>query len=608
MIKKTQLTVVIPATKVRPNLDSLTHNLIFTKKYGYKVVLIHDIKDDESSDLLKNLLCEYENVLLIEGHFGSAGLARNQAIPYLDTDWVVFWDSDDKVIPNNFLHLLNKTQTEESFIGIGNFETVNHQNLENLKFNKMSKLKTNVVTHPGLWRYIFNMESISGLKFSNSTYGEDVQFICEVLSRNPKITTANIPIYQYKTYSETQATFKVDQTAFNLAALQRMAILIIEGSLDKQNLILKIFIRQNYSLIKRSKLKLKIKITLSEIKLLLKQKTTSRINAIFMLFSVLIKPEIKIFNNCERRLNSIYLHGGLGNQLFQLSEMMERFSVNEFDVISNSKNIFDKYNLTCPEKSPITQNKILNYKISRLVERKAINFVLKLNYLAQMDLKSLNFAVKVFEKAYLYFLQITVFRGYIIVSDSLASNNFSSFSSKPYLFIGYFQSKKNNLSESTIEYLKSLFEFDARKKITEYRSLQVKDNPLIIHIRLGDYKEFRNLDVLDGNYFSEAIGLMNELFEYNKIWLFSNDPSRAVTFLPKYLIEKTVNMENISDNDLDKFQLMRLGKAYIISNSTYSWWAVRLSENFDPMVIAPSRWFNMQRNPQDLIPNKWRLI
>jgi hypothetical protein len=176
------------------------------------------------------------------------------------------------------------------------------------------------------------------------------------------------------------------------------------------------------------------------------------------------------------------------------------------------------------------------------------------------------------------------------------------------LFIGYFQFKKNNLSASTISYLKGLLEFDAKIGMVDFRGLSNENCPLIIHVRLGDYKEFENLDVVDDNYFRKAIEVVNPIFEYRKVWLFSNDPVRALKLLPDYLIEKTVVMEDISSNDLDKFQLMRLGQAYIIPNSTFSWWAVRLCENSEPIVIAPRRWFKSQKNPRDLIPNEWILI
>lgn len=603
-----ELTIVIPATRVKNNLESLKHNLVFAKRCKFQVVVIHDIKDDESSELLKSLLAEFKNVLLIEGHFGSAGVARNQALPQIKSEWVVFWDSDDLIIPNNFLYLLNKTKMEKSLIGIGNFETLKFREKKSMATRTISKLNKNLITHPGIWRYIFNKKSIVNLEFSASTLGEDVQFICQALSQNPQITTTNIPIYRYIVNLKSQVTANTTKDDFNLLTLQSISKLILKNSVSNYILIFKIFVRQSLSIIKRGSLSTKINTIILVFGFLYRQRVVSIFNVILIMISVLFRAKVKISDDNGKKLNCMYLHGGLGNQLFQISEALERFSVNEFEVISNSQDVFENYNLVCPRELPIRQNLNLSRSISHVMRKKAINLVLKLNYLIQMDSKAINLLFSFLEKTYLNLLQKTLFWNYMIVSDRVALRNFTNDSLKPYLFIGYFQFKKNNISSATINYLSNLIEFNSENDMENFRKLANEDLPLVVHVRLGDYKNFENLDVVHESYYNSAIEYMSSIHIFRKIWLFSNEPNRAINLLPTHLSEKVVVMEGVSEIDLDKFQLMRLGKAFIIPNSTFSWWAIRLSEKSDPIAIVPSRWFLYQKSPEDFIPRGWIMI
>jgi hypothetical protein len=58
----------------------------------------------------------------------------------------------------------------------------------------------------------------------------------------------------------------------------------------------------------------------------------------------------------------------------------------------------------------------------------------------------------------------------------------------------------------------------------------------------------------------------------------------------------------------ETLEIMRLGKAYIIANSTFSWWGAMLSKSENPLVICPDIWFKSQAEPLDLIPSSWKRV
>ena len=74
----------------------------------------------------------------------------------------------------------------------------------------------------------------------------------------------------------------------------------------------------------------------------------------------------------------------------------------------------------------------------------------------------------------------------------------------------------------------------------------------------------------------------------------------------RFLISETGN--NVYD-----LCLMTLCTDYIIANSSFSWWGAWLSQNPDPVVIAPSRWFGTtgytaKNNTEDIVPDRWTQI
>lgn len=115
-------------------------------------------------------------------------------------------------------------------------------------------------------------------------------------------------------------------------------------------------------------------------------------------------------------------------------------------------------------------------------------------------------------------------------------------------------------------------------------------NCVFIHIRGGDYlTESNNIyKKLTNKYYTDAIGLFPTNTEFV---IFTNDIQYALTF--PFL--NTIKHKFIDENEVDSLFLMSNCIGGICANSTFSWWGALLSRCYNnhklPFTL-PSQWFN----------------
>jgi hypothetical protein len=162
-------------------------------------------------------------------------------------------------------------------------------------------------------------------------------------------------------------------------------------------------------------------------------------------------------------------------------------------------------------------------------------------------------------------------------------------------------------------YLQSWKYFDEYKdiikkefKIKEDKIKNVKDlldgikNKICIHIRLGDALAHPNIFKLNINYISDILSQFDD-DEYNYI-IFTDNFEYIKDWFP---IDSRIHLMDY--NEIESFYLMTQCDHFIISPSTYSWWAAYLAENKNTKVYSPSWWFNDGRNYNDLNLPYWNI-
>ena len=176
---------------------------------------------------------------------------------------------------------------------------------------------------------------------------------------------------------------------------------------------------------------------------------------------------------------------------------------------------------------------------------------------------------------------------------------------KEIAFCGYFQSEKY-FSDMREELLKEInIEYDDLTKISD-------ENAVCVHIRRGDYLSDTYKErffVCDENYYKRAFERMNIRYPDAKYYIFSDDidlVKNEMQFLKAYNV-LYVSSEG-EEADIKDLMMMKSCKHFIMSISSFSWWAQYLCENKDKYVLAPSRWLNCGNDNKDIYLNNWELI
>lgn len=176
------------------------------------------------------------------------------------------------------------------------------------------------------------------------------------------------------------------------------------------------------------------------------------------------------------------------------------------------------------------------------------------------------------------------------------------------VMLGYFQSHRyqewDTLSKNDLK----LQSEELRMKIQIWQSFESSIKPLIVHIRRGDYLVNAHLGVLSIEYYLKNIPFVYEASGSNAIWVFSNENLVVSAYVPKNLHSVTRIFPSSGFTDLETLEVMKLGHAYLIANSTFSWWAANLSKAKAENIYVPKPWHAKIPDPAQLSPGAWNSL
>ena len=260
------------------------------------------------------------------------------------------------------------------------------------------------------------------------------------------------------------------------------------------------------------------------------------------------------------------LKGGLGNQLFQIFNLISYSFSNKID-------FFFKPQIS-DEKRPFYWN----------------NFLKTLKpYIKSVDTR------KIYKEQKFHYTEIPF--------------------NDHFYFDGYFQSYKYFQSNEK-EIFKIINLYSQRDDIkNKYKQFYEFENYISIHFRIGDYKDIQLYHpILNVKYYINALEhiLSKTGKKWNVLYFYEENDKIAVKRVIDILrVEYSgILFTPINTNIIDHEQLllMSLCNHNIIANSTFSWWGAYFNLNENKIVCYPNTWFgpkNVNKIVDDLFPDTW---
>ena len=290
----------------------------------------------------------------------------------------------------------------------------------------------------------------------------------------------------------------------------------------------------------------------------------------------------------EKRIVTIQLMGGVGNQLFQYFAGKYVAKNNNCDLLIDTSRIgvggrdhgSGIFHFRIPEKQVYSKNR--NYLYKSILWR-AHQFLLRINTVYGFIFQSLSRT---------YFSRTLDFDSHLV--DIKA----------PVTLIGYFQTSAyyDELKNSEI------CKLELKNPSAWYQStlkLISKNQSLAIHVRRGDYVPLKDsFGLLSRNYYFNAVKEIEKIFTYTQVFIFSDDVKIAREFnlsfgdIPVHFVEPPSESEAV-----ESLMLMSAAQGIIISNSTFAWWSAIVGES--QRVIAPRQWFKNMEGPKNILRDNW---
>ena len=600
-----RLLIIVPVTKMANKLGNLQTWLSKTTNKEVKILIVHDIADEPTSLELKKIVSKFSRlkIELIEKRLNSPGLARNLGLATVNYEWISFVDSDDLVDVTELLNMISKSPLDAEIV-IGNYKVSSSKGTKSIKTSESIDPKMNVAMNPGIWRMIFRQEIIGVTRFSQYKMGEDQLFLLDIDFFRRNLFFSNLFPYTYFQNVEGQLTSdrqsvkdisKVIKETIQKFNKSDKSIQSYVGMITLRQMIteFKFYVRNNFF---RAFYKLIV-----NLKLIRPQLMLTLLKSFFTLFLEMKKSNSKY--------TYLVLRGGLGNQLFQYAAALSR----------DSSKILVDTNIGKPRSGNQDIPCIFDFELAREVsvvpKKKFSRVISKLsNYLIKSGMNP-----KGIESTYTYkyLLKISAsiifslwYRKPLTVIQAKDNGYFDMRQTRSNdLLVGYFQSYVWASDANVKNQLLSLKLKTTSKLLKDFVHEYVDKSILAIHIRLGDYRDQYEFGLIDESYYANAIGLVESEMEIDFIWLFSNEPEEAKKLIPAKFLDKVILVPDFNGSASETLEAMRFANAYVIANSSLSWWGAFLSYSSNsPLVIAPKPWFRLAREPNLIIDPDWRRL
>jgi len=302
----------------------------------------------------------------------------------------------------------------------------------------------------------------------------------------------------------------------------------------------------------------------------------------------------------------VFLFGGLGNQLFQLAAGLQ---------VSNGRPIILDSRFTLPRSSQGTTPDIGDLQLPEnvFIDFQSVGGVrAKLGRLATQYLLASTINSKL---CYREFIASPVGAAFGYAVGLRGMHMSQGVGNDPNLqhipthvgLVGYFQSAAYAETLKTALCPSGLVLPEEPDWLQALRREALGSSVTVVHVRLADYASSSLHRIADYSFYDLAMKIIEERSPIDQIWLFSDEPARALEHLSPLWGRR--NVRSVPDpgvlaSPAQVLTAMTLGTNFIIPASTFGYWGATLGET-TKTVVCPDQWFHGAPDPEGLVPNHW---
>lgn len=183
-------------------LDSVYHQ----KYKNFEVIIIDDGSTDNSVAIIEEYIQLYKikNINFIKQNNMNASVARNKGIETASGYYLYFLDSDDIVLENGIMDLIENIEKNDADFCIGSFYKVDENRKRLCAFPIKDSKRENpmnlVKYHPVLSNKLFKKEIVvkNNIYFANVNIGQDLNFVLKYLACCDNATCIESKLCKYR--------------------------------------------------------------------------------------------------------------------------------------------------------------------------------------------------------------------------------------------------------------------------------------------------------------------------------------------------------------------------------------------------------------------------
>lgn len=205
-MKKPMVSVIIPVYNVEKYLTKCIESVLSQTYENIEILLIDDGSTDKSAAICEMYSEKHENIRVIHKSNGGLSSARNAGIDIATGDYINFLDSDDYILPEMYLEMLEHMLKQESQICICSIKKIDEEG----NVIKESQLQEGTYSQKEIFRIMsldstyrtacnkmYRKEIFNGLRFPIGYIHEDEFLAHHIFKRCEKVFVCNSPFYIY---------------------------------------------------------------------------------------------------------------------------------------------------------------------------------------------------------------------------------------------------------------------------------------------------------------------------------------------------------------------------------------------------------------------------